>query len=260
MSSVHSLPDGAGVLFVGANHINYVLEAFESAQVVKELFPDLATALFTDLADEFDLDDGIFDHLVELEPCHDYPEHSSLNGKLGKIRSLRRSPFANTFYIDAHAKVADLDAVSIFTMLDHYDMALVEARPESSRSRRDYGKRMFLTGVIGFRRCKVVTRLLEDWEAVVKRHFALAFSDEPFDVPHLAHVPEPARRNLLHFDQIALAGLLGPEHSVHSLNVKQLDPSWNFRTGDSIPAAPIKLDTRTEHKRTSSDLREYIVD
>lgn len=248
---------GAGVLLVGAHHINYVVEACESAEVIRDVFPDLPIALFTDLADDFEVDDDVFDHILPLEPCHDYPDHTRVGGKLNKIRAMRRSPFKKTLYIDAHAKLAHRDVASIFSTLDEYHIALVEAQLGASWSRDHYGRRIFLSGVIAFRRCDLVERFLADWEAVTKRQFDLAFTEEPIELPYLDHVHENVRRPLTRFDQVALASLLSPEHSEHGLNVKNLDERWNFRLGRPIPDEPIMIDTRTTHKRSSEELLEF---
>ena len=156
-------------------------------------------------------------------------------GKIIRLRSLLLSPYIRTLHLDTDTRVLTEDLSGLFSLLDLYDVAMVETSTDDSYCRAQLGRRMYNSGVQLFRKTTKTTLWLEAWLSTTERNFEAA--SQPFisDIPSVKHVPsQDIRRKLLNMDQISLVEILSPEVNRFALRFFRLDPSWNYR-GSKLP-------------------------
>jgi len=138
-----------GILYVAIGEEHY-LEAITSANSVKEQMD----ASITLVSDRIKVD-NVFDELITMQVEGYSPEC--------KIQAASLSPYDKTLMLDTDTYVvADVN----FDMLDRFDVAAVF---EPSRGGWPTSRPVpdcfpeFNSGVLGFKKCKVVDKLLADW-------------------------------------------------------------------------------------------------
>lgn len=242
MSDQPGLKSHVGIVYVATQQDRYVEEAFLSADSVKQRYPTLPITLFTDRlehrlcnTDRFDTVAAAADVTRRLEGKVERVTSASLEGKLKRSLSLRLTPYQYTLSLDTETQVVTDGLMSLFDILDDVDVAMAETSIDDSYSRLQYGRPMFNTGVILYRRNQLTWDWLAEWAALVERNFSW-ISKEPLPrVASLRHVAdEEMRRTLLGFDQVAMVEILSPEVNKFDLKFKTLDYSWNHR-GSRLP-------------------------
>ncbi|MDF1721042.1 MAG: hypothetical protein P1U65_10235 [Minwuia sp.] len=221
-----------GVIQTAVRMPRYVEEAFLSARSVKRLAADVAVTLFTDQPE----------HLLASTPPFDAVRHLDLVGddggaeggaKRARLAALADSPYERTFALDTDARLVQPGLRQVFAILDRVDIAFAEAQPDASLTRQLLGQPIFNAGVILFRRSEKVQGLLAEWQAALARNLAMADAPEA-TVKHalVGHIDDPARRRqLLYFDQVALAECFSPVRNPLGLTWARLPETWNWRGG-----------------------------
>jgi hypothetical protein len=219
----------SGIVYAATMEDRYVEEAFLSAESVKRRFPTLPITLFTDKPDHALCGLGNFDDVVTVEHSGSLRNPFVL-AQIARLRALLGSPYKRTLHLDSDTRVLTEELPQLFALLDRHDVAMVETAVDDSYSRRQFGRRMFNSGVILFRESAQTKRWLEGWLSVSQRNFRIANAPFLREVEALKHVPEEGvRRRLLRMDQISLVETLTPEVNLYGLQVHTLDPSWNHR-------------------------------
>lgn len=206
----------------------YVDEAFLSARSVKRSMADLPVTLFTDQPDHLLASTPPFDKVVALDPVGD-----EAGAKRARLAALVDSPYERTFALDTDARAVQAGLGQVFGILEHVDIAFAAAQPDASLTRQLLGRPIFNAGVILFRRSPKVAQLFTDWQAAMARNLAMADTPEE-TVKHslVGHVVDSARRRqLLHFDQVALAECFSPTRNPLDLTWARLPETWNWRGG-----------------------------
>jgi tetratricopeptide (TPR) repeat protein len=242
------MTEDSGIVYVATKQERYVVEAFLSASSAKALMPDLPVTLFTDLVDSGFARDDCFDQVVPIESSGRFRSQWA-EGQFERIRCLNRSPYQRTLHLDTDTRVLSADIADVFSRLDAVDIAMVEAAPDASASRRAYGQPMFNVGFILYRKAEKVAKLFQEWEALTRRNFELASQDPLPEVECLAHITDPKRRrNILFMDQISMVQLLSPTVNVFGLAVEILHECWNFRGSGSgrVLDRPVIVDHRPQ--------------
>jgi hypothetical protein len=131
----------------------------------------------------------------------------------------------------ARDSVRDADELPwLCSVLDRADIAIVEATPFDSYSRRLCGKPMFNAGVILYGSNDRISQWVQEWAAISERNFWLAETTPPGIVATLSHITdENTRRRLLCMDQVGLLEILSLETNRIGLAVQKLDDCWNYR-------------------------------
>lgn len=223
-----------GVIYVATKRHYYVQAAITSARSLKDLCPDIATTLFTDLPCPPKVRD-CFDSLQQVESVNAY--HSKAmkmsswgEGLLDRLRCLQQSPYDRTIFLDADTRVVSPEIRELFSLLDDYDIAMTECQPDSSYSRQHLGIPQFNAGVILYRKSEPTLKLLRAWEESFTRHLEAVVQNRMGELDVLKGVTDPVvQENLLCNDQVALLGLLSPTVNTYGLRVLTLDEGWNFR-------------------------------
>lgn len=128
---------------------------------------------------------------------------------LDKITSIRRSPFAQTLYLDTDTYVtASLD--DVFDLLDRFDIAAAHAQgytkhPDHGQSEAFYD---FNTGVIALRKTPDVVAFLANWSAT----YELWAKSPPFVIKAVCQAP--FRRAL--WENALAFYVLSPEYNYRS--------------------------------------------
>lgn len=155
----------SGVVFI-ASGAAYIRDACDAARSVRESNPRLAVDLFCDSS--VAVPEGLFERVHPIENPH----------RRSKVDCLPKSRFDRTLYLDSDTRVV-ADLTSLFKVLDRFDFAAAHAHARN-RSQTNTVWRHEIPdafpqlngGVLLFRKCNVVQRLLEDWAA--------SFSDAGF--------------------------------------------------------------------------------
>lgn len=223
-----------GVVYVATKQDKYISEAFLSADSVKERYPALPVTLFTDRLDHWLCGSDRFDTVLPATEVGSFESILS-EAKLKRSRCLRRSPYRRTLHLDTDTRIVTHELMSLFEMLDEIDVGMVETSADDSYSRLQYGRPMFNTGVIVYRRNDLTWDWLDEWATLSARNFRWATQHPLPRLTSLRHVAnEEMRRELLAFDQVAMIEILSPEVNKFDLKMKILDPSWNYR-GSRFP-------------------------
>jgi hypothetical protein len=158
-----------GVYYIAVNESG--IPALEKAvRSVQSSNPGLPVAVATD----YPQDVANIGGLAQVIPVErhilgkpDYPGH----GFFSKVAHMYKSPFDLTLFLDYDTYVLG-DLSDIFTILEqgHFDMAMahevgqmggvVDGIPEAFRQPN--------TGVLAFRRCETVARVMQDWWAIMQ--------------------------------------------------------------------------------------------
>jgi hypothetical protein len=223
-----------GVIYVAMGHDLFLEEAVVSAGSVKQRQKDCHITLFTDRPQHHLCSLGLFDVVNSVVDSSAVATGWSA-GLLNKIRCLARSPYERTLFLDTDTTVLTSDLLSLFATAGSHDVAMAEASDDDSFSRRYFGRPLFNSGVILYRRNSRTVRWLEQWIAQSEIYFRIAVEVPLRPLRALDHVPDPGvRRKLLGNDQISLAALLSPETNQCGLDAVTLDYSWNHR-GSTAP-------------------------
>ena len=199
-----------GIIYVATKDERFALEAFLSATSVKDLMPDIPITLFTNLEDSVFVRDDCFDNIVPIDSVRKYSSAWS-EGTLDRMMCLKESPYKYTLNLDTDTRVLSDEVADIFSLLDDFDIALVECENDNSFSRLHYGSRMFNVGFVLFRKCEKTTRLFDAWSELTAEHFRVASKDEVPELECITHIDDPEmRKRLLLIDQVAFVQLLSP--------------------------------------------------
>ncbi len=232
-----------GVIYVATRHDLFIEEALISANSVKQRWRQCPIALFTDRPKHRLCSLGLFDRVEPTEGVRDI-RASWPAGVLNRLKCLSSSPFDRTLYLDTDTMVLTTELRSLFALAERFDVGMAETSMDDSFSRQFYGRPIFNSGVLLYRRNLATARWLEQWVADSERNFRLAGSIPLPPIPELAHVPDPrVRRKLLLNDQVSLAALLSPRVNRCGLKAITLDYSWNHR-GSKLPGRdrePIRI-------------------
>ncbi len=217
-----------GVIQTAVREPRYVEEAFLSARAVKHLAAEVPVTLFTDQPGHLLAGTPPFDDVRSLDPVVDQG-----GAKRARLAVLAESPFARSIALDTDARLMQAGMGQVFGILERVDIAMAEAQPDASVTRRALGRPIFNTGVILFRQSAKVAQLLADWQAALARNLAMAdVAEETVKHALVRHVSDPARRRqLLQFDQVALAECFSPLHNPRGLTWARLPEVWNWRGG-----------------------------
>lgn len=218
-----------GVVYVATRHDLFIEEALISADSVKQRWRQCPITLFTDRPEHRLCGLGLFDRVEPIEGVTGLVAGWSA-GILNRLKCLANSPFDRTLYLDTDTVVLTTELPSLFELAGHFDVGMAETSIDDSFSRQFFGRPIFNSGVVLYRKNPATARWLEQWVADSERNFRLAGSIPLPPTPELAHVPDPrVRRKLLTNDQISLAALLSPVVNRCGLKVITLDYSWNHR-------------------------------
>jgi hypothetical protein len=233
-SSSSAISPESGIVYAATMKDHYVEEAFLSAETVKQRYPSLPITLFTDRPDHVLCRLGNFER-VEQAQLPSNLDAPSAQAQIARLRCLLASPYERTLHLDTDTRVLTEELPQLFTRLEQLDVAMVETSVDDSFSRRHFGRRMFNSGLVLFRRTTKTREWLEAWFSLSERNFNIASQPVLRDVAFLQHIPrEDVRRRLLFMDQVSLVEILTPEVNPFGLDVCILDPSWNHR-GSSLP-------------------------
>jgi hypothetical protein len=223
-----------GILYVATRQDRYVEAAFLSAQSVRQLYPDLPIALFTDRPGHPLCRASHFSVIETVLPAAGIAS-SWAGGQLDRLRCLTRTPFDRTLHIDSDTRVLTRELPALFDRLAAADVAMVETAIDDSYSRAQFGRRMFNAGLLLYRRSDRVTAFLSAWIALSARNFAAAGEASLPAFALLDHVRDvDIRRKLLFMDQLSLVEILSPEVNAFDLGLVVLDHAWNHR-GSRLP-------------------------
>ena len=223
-----------GIVYVATRHDLFLEEAFLSADSVKQCYRDCSITLFTDRPEHRLCSLGLFDRIEAIHGVSGFVAGWSA-GILNRLKCLAHSPYDRTLYLDTDTIVLTDELLSLFGLAESFDVGMAETSTDDSFSRQYFGRPIFNSGVVLYRKNLRTIRWLEQWVADSERNFRLA-GDVPLrSLPELAHIEDPrVRRKLLTNDQISLAGLLSPTINRCHLSVVTLDYSWNHR-GSKLP-------------------------
>jgi len=247
------LPDvdltGCGAVMVATRNDSYVLLAASCAASIREHVPGLPITLFTNVRRIPPEHAARFDEVIEIESPTRHPLDWA-NGLMDKIRGIRMSCYAKSFFIDADTIVRSPELASAFAMLDEHDILITECAEDASYSRRLIGKPLFSTGILAYRRCDKVTRLFSAWTDFGLDCLAAARDDRLAELPGLGDLDKDARTFLALTDQYTLARFLAPDTNRFDLAVRVLEERWNFRgDGERRPPEDLIVDHQMSVKR-----------
>ncbi len=220
-----------GLLYCVSGYDDYLLECIGSIQSAREYCPHLAICVVSDLEEGTDTLKRYADELILMEPPDEWfvPWGAGL---LQKIKALQKSPFERTLYLDTDTRILSSDVERIFEKLEYADIAMIEATPSQSVSRKLYGRFMYNTGVVAFRNTRPVKELLTAWEVLHVRHLRAIREGREDSFPYVSHLTSIRdKQDLLQNDQLALA-LLCPHEGKGEVRVEVLAPLWNWRPNE----------------------------
>jgi len=197
MSKKNSQEDDFGVIYVATGE-QFVKEAIISAEQLKCMMPDVNITLFSDLHS----DSSVFDSIIDVKN----PTYSFLD----KVKSLQRSPYEKTLYIDTDIYVNE-PVYELFDILDHFDMAAaLDAHQQPVIPNDEYAAPEiygeyhpvpeFNCGLISFRNTANVMDCFERWES--KYDTSTDWADQPslihaFQHSNVSFCPLPRRYNYI---------------------------------------------------------------
>ncbi|WP_128905686.1 glycosyltransferase [Halorubrum amylolyticum] len=209
MSDVNS-----GVLYV-ATGADFVNEAKISAKQLKEVMPEVDVTVFSDRQ----VNSPHFDSTVHI----DSPTYSFLD----KVKSIRRSPYQKTLYLDTDIYVNE-PVYELFDVLDHFDMAAaIDAHQQSVIPNDEYAAPEIYTGeydpvpefncgLISFRNNPRVRECFEAWES--KYNTTTDWADQPslmhaFQHSDVRYCPLPPRYNYIPGLRNSVSGIVKIFHN-----------------------------------------------
>jgi hypothetical protein len=224
----------AGVFYVATEHARFVTGALRSAESLRRVMPDVHVTLFTDREVKPEDTRGLFDRVESLPFAEDLGT-SWGSGLLGKVRAFGLSPYVKSLYLDTDTRVLRPSVGDIFRLLDECEWACAACEPGESRNQRLSGRPMFNSGVVAFRACPRVARLLDAWLERQEAH-AAAIRDRRLDqFEYVRHIQGPEKVFQLVADQTALARFLSPEVNVFGVDLRVLPRIWNWRPDHIVP-------------------------
>ena len=232
-----------GAIYCATRKPAYLTLAANSARSLRCVAPNLPITLFTNLGD---LPSEIRSAFTEVRmiaspDCVSEPDWA--NGLLDKIESIKASPYERTLFIDADTLVRDEAVQTLFDHLESKDILITECALDASRSRRIMGRRIYSSGILGYRKNDAVRALLRDWFALTLHYLELVQAGRVGDIPGVDHLTEAEVRFLAATDQFSLAQVLAPDRTPDGLVVECLGEEWNFRgDGKRKPANRIIID------------------
>ena len=157
-----------GFVFATTGRV-YTDMARRAVRNLRQVMPDAAVDLFTDQP----VEDDAFDRIVPVGDAWFRP----------KMEALRRSRFARTVYLDSDCIVV-ADVGDVFEILRRFDLAAVQHQRRNwplgrtpARTGAPPAFPQLVGAVIGIRRNDATSRLLEDWERVLRE--TVAPKDQP---------------------------------------------------------------------------------
>jgi hypothetical protein len=244
-----------GVYYIATQLPSFGAEAVLSAWSLKQTNPDLHVTIATDLLGACPaFFEHFFDNVIDasqfLPPLPAVPTWGA--GIRRRVRCLQETPYQQTLYVDVDTQICTKNLAQVFRRLDACNIALVEAMPSMSSSRKLWGQRMFLGGVMLYDDAPATRKLLRDWDRYAGEHAALA-AKQPFKRPswmpkHLTH--EQARW-MLEPSQVSLVRLLSPDHAPRGITAQVLPRVWNYRSvkPDSRPRG-VKIDAGSHIRKS----------
>jgi len=217
----------------------YVHLAVACAASLHAVAPHVPITLFTNvrgIPPELTPD---FARIVELE-APTRTRFDWADGLMDKLRGLRASPYARTFFIDADTLVRSAEIASAFTLLEHHDILITECAEDASYSRRLLRGPLYSTGILGFRRSPKVSRLFGAWTDFALECLAAVRDERTAELPAMHGLTLDEQTFLALTDQYTLWRFLAPGRNPFELDVRVLEERWNFR-GDGQRAAPADL-------------------
>jgi alpha-N-acetylglucosamine transferase len=106
----------------------------------------------------------LFDHIESVEGISAVVASWS-NGLLNKIKCLAQSPYDHTLYLDTDTIVLTSELSSLFRLADSFDVGMAETSIDDSFSHKFFGRPLFNSGVMLYRKNARTTRWLEEWVA-----------------------------------------------------------------------------------------------
>ena len=210
---------------------------------MRRRYPTLPIALFTDRPDHLLCQLDRFDTVTTIDSVSGLGSGWA-EGQLNRLRCLPLTPYARTLHLDTDTRLLTPDLPWLFSLLEVNDAGLVEAVPDASFSRAQYGRPMFNAGVILYRNTSLMLECLAEWLALSDRNFRWASQTPLPPVGVLQHIAdEQVRRRLMYMDQTSLAEILSPEVNTFGLALVTLAYPWNDR-GSRDPAnrrSPVKI-------------------
>lgn len=243
----------AGVLIVAVGADAYMAQACLAAASVKRHAPDIPVMAASDKPDHALLKAGYIDRIEAIEPTDAARYPLPFAGPLlDRVRFLARSPFERTLHVDADARLVAPRLAEMFGALDNIEIALAEAAPDASFDRQHYGRPIFNTGVMLWRRSEATARLLNAFAQRFETTLELSRDAAPAPPPMLTHVSDAQElKRLLCADQIALAELFRPDHNPLGVSYAVLGEHWNWRggAGGRKPFEPIAINHHPDLRR-----------
>lgn len=230
---------GCGVVMVATRKDAYVVLAASCAQSIRHHVPELPVTLYTNVRRIPTEYAEAFTDIVEIESPTRSPVDWA-NGLMDKIRGIRLSPYAKTFFIDVDTIVRSAEIADAFAMLDDRDILITECAEDASASRRLIARPLYSTGVLGYRRNEKVEKLFRAWTDFALETLTMARDQRLHELPDLEKLDPDQRTFLALTDQYTLAKFLGPDANAFGLDVKVLEERWNFR-GDGKRPPPDDL-------------------
>lgn len=133
-------------------------EATASCRSLKKVMPRSKVTIFTESRDG--IDGTIFDD-IQIMPEPKF-------GFYDKIYAFKHTPYERTVFIDTDTHVCE-PVPELFTILDRYHLAAVRDHWSVKREECPDCFDDFNTGVVAFRRCNEVSKVVCDWESIYSR-------------------------------------------------------------------------------------------
>lgn len=154
------MKNATGFLYVATGD-RFIAEAAESAISLRRWMPDAPITLH---ADHQPPAGAPFDQIITLEN----PRHFFID----KIKPLLETPFERTVFLDTDTRVC-AEVSDLFAVLDRFDIAVSHAPLRHDRPFATPNCFVELnTGVIAYRRCEAVTRLIHRWMEIYEEEVA----------------------------------------------------------------------------------------
>ncbi len=154
------MKNATGFLYVATGD-RFIAEAAESAISLRRWMPDSPIILH---ADRQPPAGAPFDRVIALEN----PQHFFID----KIKPLLETPFERTVFLDTDTRVC-AEVSDLFTVLDRFDIAVSHAPLRHDRPFATPNCFVELnTGVIAYRRCEAVARLIHRWMEIYEEEVA----------------------------------------------------------------------------------------
>jgi len=246
-----------GIIYVASQHARFLCEAIRSAMTATVKVPGVPISLFTDIPALFGRDIEPFDRVIPLPIATSEPDLPDGRAKLAKVRSIARSPYKRTIFLDSDTRVRSGEVASLFELLSDCEFAAVPCTPKNSRSCALYGP-MFNTGVIAYRLDDKTRALFRGWEAALLFHLGLVHSKATKGIPYLARLNAASKAFLLTTDQLSLAQTLSPARNDLGIEVRILDDSWNARNYPRNRLRGVRVDHANCHKVPAEDVDDVL--